>query len=225
MPTIAIVGAGPGLGLAVAEEFGSRGFDAALIARDPDNLAALVAKLEAAGVSAAGFAADVADRPALEAALGEAAERFGAIDVLEYSPFSGAPMADPLTTTVDKLRPMVEQILYGGVTAAGAVLPAMLERGAGSLLFTGGIGSINPYPFLAEINTAQAALRNWVLNLNGALAEKGIFAGHVAIGVMIGEEAPPGVPHAPAAEIAKLYWEMHEGRDEAERTFTTQPSG
>ncbi|MGF0118695.1 hypothetical protein ACQFYA_20580 [Promicromonospora sp. Marseille-Q5078] len=41
MPSIAIVGAGPGMGLAIARTFGSRGFDVALIARNRAKLDAL----------------------------------------------------------------------------------------------------------------------------------------------------------------------------------------
>jgi short-subunit dehydrogenase len=42
MPTIAIVGAGPGMVLAIARTFGSHGFDIALIARDSTKLRGLV---------------------------------------------------------------------------------------------------------------------------------------------------------------------------------------
>ncbi|MFD0478345.1 SDR family NAD(P)-dependent oxidoreductase [Nonomuraea thailandensis] len=63
MPTIAIVGAGPGLGLAIARTFGSRGFDVALIARTKDKLETLVAQLGKEGITAEAFPADVLDRP------------------------------------------------------------------------------------------------------------------------------------------------------------------
>lgn len=42
MPSIAIVEAGPGTGLAIARTFGSRGFDVGLIARNRDRLNDLV---------------------------------------------------------------------------------------------------------------------------------------------------------------------------------------
>lgn len=45
MPVIAIVGAGPGMGLAIARTFGSRGFDVALISRNRAKLDDLVGKL------------------------------------------------------------------------------------------------------------------------------------------------------------------------------------
>lgn len=61
MPTIAIVGAGPGLGLSIAKVFGGHGYDVALIARDKGKLDALVAELAETGITAEGFAADVAE--------------------------------------------------------------------------------------------------------------------------------------------------------------------
>ena len=73
MPTIAIVGAGPGTGLAIARN----GFDVALIARTQEKLQALADRLGAEGVTAEAFTADVMDRPSLTAALDAAKERFG----------------------------------------------------------------------------------------------------------------------------------------------------
>ena len=66
---------------------------------------------------------------------------------------------------------------------------------------------------LSTMNIAQAGLRNWVFNLNGVLADKGIYAGNVAINVFIGANAPAGVPHADPDDIAQSYWNLHTHRD------------
>jgi NAD(P)-dependent dehydrogenase (short-subunit alcohol dehydrogenase family) len=63
MPVIAIVGAGPGLGLSIARRFGREGFTVALISRSAANLDRLAAELADSGIQAAGFPADVRDRP------------------------------------------------------------------------------------------------------------------------------------------------------------------
>jgi NAD(P)-dependent dehydrogenase (short-subunit alcohol dehydrogenase family) len=225
MPTIAIVGAGSGLGLAIAKLFGSKEFHVALLARNPDNLDKLVDDLSAAGVTAAGFPADVMERDGLTQALQDVAARFGGIDVMEYSPAIHTPAAgfnpvSPSASTVADLHSQIEYNLYGAVTAARAVLPAMRDAGAGTLLFTSGAGSINPTPMLGNINPAQAALRNWAINLHNELAGTGVYAGHVAIGVWIGDGAPAGVPTATADQIAPVYWDLHSSRDAAEHLFT-----
>lgn len=225
MPTIAIVGAGSGMGLAIAELFGSKGFQVALLARNPDNLDKLVGALSAVGVTAAGFPADVMDREGLAQALHDAEAHFGGIDVLEYSPAVHTPAAgfnpvSPSASTVPDLQTQIDYNLHGAVTAAHAVLPAMRAAGAGTLLFTTGAGSINPSPMLGNINPAQAALRNWAINLHNELTGTGVYVGHVAIGVWIGEGAPEGVPTATADQIAPVYWDLHSNRDAAEHLFT-----
>ncbi|WP_234319613.1 hypothetical protein [Streptomyces sp. KE1] len=58
MPTLPLVGAGPGLGLSLAKVFGGHGYEVALISRSKDKLDALVAELAGTGVTAEGFAAE-----------------------------------------------------------------------------------------------------------------------------------------------------------------------
>lgn len=221
MPTIAIVGAGPGMGLAIARTFGARGFDVALLARNEGKLAALAAQLNTEGVAAKGFAADVLDGPALAAALDEAAAHFGRIDVLEYSPVdAGAThLVSPSAATPEDIQEQLDYQLFGAMAATRAVLPAMRDAGAGTLLFTTGGGSVDPNPMLGNVNAAAAALRNWVLNLHKELGETGVQAAHVAIAAWIGR-GPDGVRTVTAEEIAPVYWDLHIDRDRAEHVYT-----
>src|SRR5204862_7574986 len=97
-------------------------------ARWKELLGELTGKLAADGITAAGFPADVTDRPALAAALGSAAGRFGGIGVLHYSsPGAGTTQTlrstGSLDVTVDNLRPQIECVCYGAITATRAVLP------------------------------------------------------------------------------------------------------
>jgi NADP-dependent 3-hydroxy acid dehydrogenase YdfG len=225
VPSIAIVGAGPGMGLAIAHTFGSHGFDVALIARDRAKLDDLVDRLTAEGITAAAFPADVLDRDALTQALKDAATHFGGIDVLEYSPagtLGSTVLTTPSETDPSQVQHEMEFQLYGAIAATQAVLPAMREAGTGTLLYTTGAGSIDPVPQIGNVNAAAAALRNWVINLHKELAGTGIQAAHIAIDVMIGDSdaVVPGIPSAPAEQIAPVYWDLHTNRDDAERVFT-----
>jgi NAD(P)-dependent dehydrogenase (short-subunit alcohol dehydrogenase family) len=227
MPAIALVAAGARLGLSLGKIFGGHGFDVALIARSPDRLGELTEKLAADGVRAAGFPADVTDRTALAAALDRATERFGGIDVLHYAaPAAGNSQAvrstGALDVTVHNLGPQIDSICYGAITATHAVLPAMLAAGAGTLLYTTGASSVTPAPMFVSAGMAGAALRKWVLTLNGALADKGIYAGHVAIGAWIAGTpgAPEGAPLKQPDDIARRYWELHIGREPADHLIS-----
>ncbi|MFJ8689616.1 SDR family NAD(P)-dependent oxidoreductase [Micromonospora wenchangensis] len=225
MPTIAIVGAGSGLGQSIAKTFGSNGFSVALVSRTRSKLDALAAELGQAGIDAAGFAADVMDRPSLVDAFIRIKQRFGAVDVLEYSPAPHTPvpgitMASPLDVTVENIQPQLDYYLYGGITAAQQVLPDMLERGSGTLLFTTGGASVNPTrasPEFANIAIAGAALRSWVLKLHQVTDGTGVYAAHVPLSVWIGTGGPETQPDT----IAQHYWDLYTRREGAEHHYNT----
>jgi NADP-dependent 3-hydroxy acid dehydrogenase YdfG len=227
MPAIVLVAAGARLGLSLGRVFGGHGFDVALIARSTERLGELTGKLAAEGVTAAGFPADVTDRAALAGALDSAAGRFGRLDVLHYSsPGAGTTESlrstGALDVTVDNLRPQIDSTCYGAITATRAVLPAMLAAGTGTLLYTTGASSVTPAPVFVSAGMAGAALRKWALTLNGALAGRGIYAGHIAIGVWIAGTpgAPPATRLAQPDDIARHYWDLHTRREPAEHLIS-----
>jgi NAD(P)-dependent dehydrogenase (short-subunit alcohol dehydrogenase family) len=73
MRTIAIVGAGPGLGSATARIFGQHGFHVALISRSQENVDRPATGLAENDIPVQGYAADVQDTDALTHALAQAA--------------------------------------------------------------------------------------------------------------------------------------------------------
>jgi NADP-dependent 3-hydroxy acid dehydrogenase YdfG len=221
MPVIAIVGAGPGLGLSIARRFGREGFAVALISRSAANLGSLTTELRRTGIEAAGFEADVRDRPALTGALAAAAQRFGPVDVLEYSPAPhGAPaglaMTDVLHVTPENVQPQVEFYVHGAIAAVQAVLDDMLARGHGTLLFTTGASSAVTMPPMGNVGIAGAGLRNYALALHAALAGHGVYVAHVPLAVYIGSGGPQTQPDT----IAELYWDLYLTRDQPERLYS-----
>ena len=217
MPTIVIVGAGPGLGLSIGKVFGRHGFTVALVARDQAKLDALAGQLGELGIDGAGFAADIMDRPSLVEAFEQIEQRYGAIDVLEYSPAPHSPvpgitMTGPIEATVENLQPQIEFYLHGAVTATHQVLDAMIDRGSGTLFYTTGASSVNPRPMMGNVGPAAAALRNWALALHQALADTGVYVAHVPINHWIGHGGPETQPDT----IAELYWTLYTERAVAE---------
>jgi NADP-dependent 3-hydroxy acid dehydrogenase YdfG len=145
--TIAVVGAGPGIGMAVAQRFGREGFNVALIARNSDKLQRLVSKLEETSVEAAAFQADVLDRPCLVVALEKVAAHFGSVDVLEYGPTPPFDsMRGPRELDVENEQYHLDLQVLGAISAVRTVLPGMLDIKAGSLLFTTAASAHNIRP-------------------------------------------------------------------------------
>ena len=136
--TIVIVGAGSTSGFSIAREFGTRGFNVGLIARKQENLDKLVADLASAGVkSVKTRLADVTKASELDDALNGLRAEFGSIDVLEYSPALGfqnyRATAD---VTAENARYSFDVLVGGAISAIHNVLPDMLARKEGALLFT-----------------------------------------------------------------------------------------
>ena len=216
--TLAIIGAGPGMGLAIAKTFGAQGFNVALLSSSPAKLELLVAELAKHGIEAAAFTADVLDHHCIAAGLDAARKRFGQIDVLEVSPLNRSMQLLPvLDVKPENVRPFLDFTLHGAIAAANHVLPDMLERGSGTILFTTGASSVYPtvsHDKFANYAIAAGGLRSYAHALHAAVADKGVQVGHVAIGVFIGQRAD-GTPDA----IAPLFWELHTTRDEVEKVF------
>jgi NAD(P)-dependent dehydrogenase (short-subunit alcohol dehydrogenase family) len=218
MPSIMIVGAGPGLGLSLARQFGGHGFTVGLVARSREKLDQLTSALAGQGITARGYPADVTDPAGLRAALDTARAGLGPVDVLEYSPAPTPGTAllgpvDAVDLTIEAVRPQLEYYLYGGITAVQAVLPEMLKRGQGTILVSTGAssGPVTHPPF-GNIAAASAALRNWILNLHAAVAPQGVYAAHIAIAAWIGKGGPKSDPHA----IASAYWDLYQQRTQPE---------
>lgn len=206
MTTIAIVGAGPGLGAAVARTFGAEGFDVALVARSQDRLDVLAAELQTEGVTARGYAADVRDPKALGAALDRAAQDLGPIEVLEYSPIPQREFLRPvLETTVDDLTAALEFSVLGPVTAVQQVLPGMRSLGRGSVLFVNGGSGARPNPAVGGTSVAFAGESAYAGMLHDVLAPEGIHVGQLIIPGAI----RPGDPTNDPAALARTLWSMH----------------
>ncbi|MER5517673.1 SDR family NAD(P)-dependent oxidoreductase [Streptomyces sp. NPDC002763] len=209
MSSVAIVGAGPGLGAAVARRFGREGYGVALIARDGERLDGIAEELSGLGVDARGFAADVRDPLALAAALERAAEELGTVEILQYSPVPQRDFMRPVleTTHADLLGP-VEFSVYGPVAAVQQVLPGMRELGRGTILLVNGGTAVIPHPDRAGTSIAFAAESAYGHLLHDRLAGEGI---HVAQLVIPGAIVAGHARKDPAV-LADTLWAMHRDR-------------
>ena len=112
-----------------------------------------------------------------------------------------------LETTVDDVRATVEFSVLGAVAAANAVIPAMLNQGSGTILFTTGGAAITPNPLRAGVGVSFAGEVAYARMLHDELRDRGIHVGHTAVGGSI----TPGGDHEPA-DVADVLWGHHTQR-------------
>ncbi|HEV2255122.1 MAG TPA: SDR family NAD(P)-dependent oxidoreductase [Streptosporangiaceae bacterium] len=165
----------------------------ALVARNPARLDAFTGELAADGITAAGFTGDLADRDALPGMIEAITARLGPIDVLEYAP-SGLDLLNHAAAVRDadaaSFEFPLDLLLRTPVTLIRQVLPGMLERGDGAVLFGLPVNASIPVPQFGNIGTAAAAARHYLHTLHADLAGTGVYAGLLQITGPVGDATP-----------------------------------
>jgi NAD(P)-dependent dehydrogenase (short-subunit alcohol dehydrogenase family) len=219
MTTIAIIGAGQGLGAAVARRFGTEGFSVALISRNQQRVDRLAATLAGEGLDARGYAADVRDPDSLVRALELATQQLGPIEVLQYSPLPEKHFMRPvMETTVADLVGPVELSIYGPAAAVHQVVPGMrfLGQDRGTILFVNGGAAVKPGRAVTGVSVAFAGQAAYAQLLHEVLGEEGIAVSQLVIGGAIVE----GDDEKDPAVLADTLWRLHVDRS----TFRVQVS-
>lgn len=212
--TLAIVGAGRGLGAAAARRFGAAGFSVGLIARDPARVAALATDLNGEGIRAVGHTADVRDRAGLVAALDRIAADLGPIEVLQFSPLPAKEfLKPPAETTADDLVAAVDFSLHATVAAVEQVLPGMRVLGRGTVLLANGGSSVTPRAAVTGTSVAFAAQAVYAQLLHETLAPEHVHVAQLVVGGAI----VAGHPEKDPAVLAEHLWDLHDRRDRFRR--------
>ncbi|MFB6304374.1 MAG: SDR family oxidoreductase [Haloferacaceae archaeon] len=151
-----VTGASSGIGAAIARELAAAGCDVSLLARREERLAALADELTDEGIDTHVRATDVRDPAAVEAAVDEAAARFGGLDVAVAN--AGLGRGEGVVDMADEeYEAMMETNVDGSFYLARAALP-YLRDSAGNLVFVGSFAGQYPRPF----NPVYAATKWWV---------------------------------------------------------------
>ena len=175
MPVAVVVGVGPGLGAALARRF-AQGYEVAIIARSAEYLHSLAGELRASGGQVLEVPADIGDRAQVEAAFKLIRERLGPPEVLLYN--AGSGMFGTITDiTPEQYEDNWRVNAYGAFLSAKAVVPDLIARGRGVILFTGATAGVKAGPKSVAFGPAKFALRGLTQSLARDLGPKGI---HVA---------------------------------------------
>ncbi len=184
-----VTGASRGIGAAVAKALDREGAQVALASRSGDDL----------GISGAlGLPCDVRDLAALEAAVGEAAERFGGLDILivnagvgAYGPFLELP--------IEQLEEMIDVNVKGAVYAVRAALPFLVQSQAADIVTVASEAGRRGLPLEAVYSASKFAQVGLTRALDHELREQGVRCtnvepGGVATDFAMGRGRTPDMP-------------------------------
>ena len=211
--TIAIVGAGPGLGNHIAEVFGKNGFRVVLMARREEKLKEYAAELAAQGVEAEYQVVDCASNASIIAGFDAVKAKYGVIDVLEYN---AAVLQGGFATVLapEELAARYQVDVAGALCAAQQVIPGQKEQGNGTILFTGGGLGLAPSSSATSISLHKAALRALAIALHDELKDSGIYVGIVNIKGGIGMD-----DYYATEKVAGLFYQLYTEHTAVEITY------
>lgn len=180
---VLITGASQGAGRATALKFARQGWDVTVTARGCDRLNTVADQIQAVGQKALAVSTDVGNAEQVAALIEQSVERFGKIDALINN--AGICLTGPAaSTSLDDWRRILDTNLWGAIHTIQAVLPAMLERGQGSIVNVGSFGGKMPLPQMTAYCTSKYALTGLTESLRLELSAKGIYVGIVHPGVI-----------------------------------------
>jgi NAD(P)-dependent dehydrogenase (short-subunit alcohol dehydrogenase family) len=185
-----ITGASSGIGRAAAILFAAEGARIVAVARGQDGLDRLAGEVTASGGEIATLAGDVADEAVAEKAVGLARQRFGGLDIAFNNAGALGEMGPAATISREGWQRAIDVNLTGSFLGARHQVPAMLERGGGSILFTSSfVGHTVGFPGMAAYAAAKAGLIGLMQVLAAEYGPQKVRANALIVG---GTDTPMG---------------------------------
>ena len=181
-----ITGASVGIGRACAIRFSEMGAKLVLLDYNAETLAALSEELKARHADdALTFACDVGDEAAVQAAVSQALQRFGRIDILVNNAALWRCWSSFIDTPASEWEKFIRINVMGVVHCTKAVLGGMIERGCGRIVNVGSVAGVYGNANMVHYSATKGALIALTKGLAKEVADKGVTVNCVSPGVIL----------------------------------------
>lgn len=171
--TALVLGAGGGLGSAIARTLAAEGSRVAVADINKEAAEKTVAEIEADGGSAMALAWDLADLGIITSNLSAIEARFGSADVL-VNITGGPPPTLVAGQSAESWRKHFDSMVLSVVAITDAVLPKMREKKWGRIITSTSSGVVAPIPNLGLSNALRMSLLGWSKTLAGEVGRDGV---------------------------------------------------
>jgi short-subunit dehydrogenase len=178
-----VTGASSGIGRVLAMRLAAGGARVALVARRAEALAEVAAAIEARGGVARAVACDVGDRAAVEAAAARVEAELGPVELLVNNAGRGGHRPF-LRWDVADVEALMRVNYLGAVYWTKAVLPGMVARGEGWLVFVASVAGHLPSPDESAYVASKFAMVGLSEVLSMELEGSGVHVLQVCPGVI-----------------------------------------
>jgi short-subunit dehydrogenase len=171
-PFAVVTGASSGIGLELARQLGERGYDL-LIVSEGDGIQAAAHELSAAGCRVDALKADLSTADGVETMVSHVNGGSRPVDVLCLN--AGVGVGGPfLENDLEAEIAMIRLNAISIVHASKRLLPAMVARGEGRVLYTASIASEMPAPFQAVYAATKAFVLSFAEGVRNELKDTGV---------------------------------------------------
>lgn len=193
-----VTGASSGIGRATALAFAEQGAGVVLVARREDRLEEVADIIRSNGGRAEVAVGDVGRPETHERSVNVARGKFGGLDVAINNAGTVGPLKPLAEVSLEEWQETLTINLTGAFLGVRSQIPAMLERGGGSIVFTSSfVGTSVGLPGMAAYGASKAALMGLV---------KGIAADYAACGIRANALLPGGVDTEMAGDQSQKDW-------------------
>lgn len=216
-PVCAIVGAGEGLGRALAARFAKGGCDIALLSRSETGSAAARDAAADAGAKVRFFPADATRPESIEQAFSDIEREVGSPEIMIYNARGDYRPMDPVQMTYGALEENFRIEVVGAFAAAKSVLAAMRTRRSGTIMFSSATEAYRGSPTYPLYSIGKFGLRALSQSLAKAYAKDGVHVVHVRLDCTLDtafvhglyEEKLDTARLANVNDVAESYWWTH----------------
>lgn len=184
-----IVGAGEGIGAALARAFAAAAYDVCLVRRPrhADALEKLATTIREGGGAAHAFPADARDEEAMVSVFDRIEREVAPLEVVIFN--IGANVSFPIAdTTAQVFRKVWEMACYAGFLTGREAAKRMAPRGGGTIIFTGATASLRGAASFSAFASAKMGLRAIAQSMARELGPRNIHVAHVVVdGAVDGE--------------------------------------
>jgi NAD(P)-dependent dehydrogenase (short-subunit alcohol dehydrogenase family) len=185
---VAIVsGIGPGMGRDISLAFAREGADVALVGRTASKLDAMAEEVAALGRRALPLVCDIADEAACNAAVEQAADELGRVDILVNNAYDGGDAKAFMDADFDRWRQTMEVNLFGSLAMTRAAVPHLEASGDGRVVMINTMSTQRIQPKWGAYAASKGALATVTKTLALELGPKGIRVNAVHPGYIYGD--------------------------------------
>lgn len=205
---VVVTGASRGIGRAAALALSAHSAKLVLVARDQSGLDSVVEHIEQAGGNAISVAADVSDFEQIQGAVQQGHTHFGRIDVLVNNAGIIDPIAKIANVDPSAWAKVLQVNTLGVFNGIRAVLPLMLNSGAGTIINMSSGAANGPLEGWSHYCASKAAAKMLTQSVHKEYASEGITAVGLSPGT-VATDMMRSIKISGVNPVSQLDWQSH----------------